>query len=90
MVRINFEKVVIWTDLAHTQQVVRDLKGDVAEGLYQTGRGIAYHALALKVYNSNGMTEYTDDEYKILMEFVNNNGTPAFIDAFMALGKEKA
>lgn len=90
MVIIDFEKIVLWADIAHTVQVVKDIKKDVAEGMYKSGHGIAYHALALKIWNSKGETEYTDEEYKLIMDFVNEAGTPVFIDALMALGKEKA
>lgn len=81
MVKINFEKIPIWVDLAHTTQVVKNIKKDVADTMYQHGQGIVFHALALKIYNSQGDEEYTEEEYNLIMAFAEQMATPAVYDA---------
>ena len=49
--------------------------------LYQSGIGIAAHALAFKIYNSTGECELTDDEYQLLMSFAEHHFIPMVIDA---------
>ena len=83
--KVNFEKLIIYTDIAKKNKVESDVKEGIADAMYQHGHGIASHALALKIYNSQGDCELTEQEYAILMEFVNNQCTPMVIDAFQNL-----
>lgn len=87
MIRIDFTKVPIWVDIEHKVQVVKDIKKDLADSLYKHGTGIAFHALALKIYNSDGEVELDDDEYKLLMSYAEQMCTPAIIDALSEYGK---
>lgn len=84
MVKINLEKLEIFTDIAHTTCVVRDLKKKIAEDMYSHGTGIVFHALALKIYNSQGETEFSNEEYNVLMDYARQALTPATIDALDA------
>lgn len=81
MISINFQRLELFTDIAKTQCRVVDIRQEIADSIYQTGRGIASHALALKIYNSQGKTEYTDEEYALIKDFVAQFGSPALIDA---------
>lgn len=87
MVKIDFENVSFWAGIDRTVQVVKDVKKDLADSMYMNGTGIAFHALALKIYNSKGETEYSDEEYSLIMTFAKQMGTPAVIDALEAYGK---
>ena len=58
--KINFEKVEVFTNLAKTQAVVMDIREGLADAIYTQGQGVACHALALKIYNSKGEEEYSD------------------------------
>ena len=49
--------------------------------IYKHGNGIRAHALALKIYNSKGETEFTDDEVIMISQAAENFCTPNFIDA---------
>ena len=82
MVKINFEDIGIYTDIEHKTMVRLDMKKKIANDLYNHGQGIAFHALALKIYNSQGEIELSGEEYKLLMDYVRQMGTPAAIDAF--------
>ncbi len=83
MVKINFESLRVFKDIEHKVCEVMDVKMAVANELYEKGQGISFHALALKIYNSKGETEFDDEEYRLIMNYANQMCTPAEIDAFM-------
>lgn len=87
MVKIDFENVSYWADLGHTVQVVKNIRKDLAESMYNHGVGFGYLPLSVKIYNSKGETEYSDEEYGLIMAFAKQIGTPADIDALEAYGK---
>lgn len=80
MTKINFESFEVFLDIAKTQKVEQNVKSELADIMYKQGKGIAYHALALKIYNSSGEAEYTDDECELIRE-VSQTCAPFFIDA---------
>lgn len=82
MIKIDFSNITVYTDIAKTKAVVKDLKEEVANDLYMHGQGIAFHALALKIYNAQGEVELDDKEYQLLMNYANQMCTPMIIDAF--------
>ena len=82
MTKIDFSNITIYTDIAKTKSVVKDIREEVANDLYAHGQGIAFHALALKIYNSTGVVELDDKEYGLLMNYVEQMCTPMVIDAF--------
>lgn len=88
MTKINFTHIKVYTDIAKKNAIVKDMKEQVANDLYMHGQGIAFHALALKIYNSTGEVELDDKEYDLLMNYVNQMCTPAIIDAFKNLKTE--
>lgn len=77
---MNLKKVEVFTNVAKTQCVVMDIREAFADLIYARGTGIKAHALALKVYNSDEMTDYTDDEVKLIRKYA-EMCTPAVIDA---------
>lgn len=79
--KVNFERIEIFVDIAKTQCVVQNVKEDLANMLYQNGFGIATHALAFKVFNSTSETEYDERECDIIKENVSRYCTPNLIDA---------
>ncbi|MDE6282399.1 hypothetical protein [Muribaculum intestinale] len=80
MARLNFQQFRIPTGIDRTQYRTGDARESVANMLYLNVNGIRAHALALKIYNSEGETDYTDEEVRSLTEVAANYGTPAFID----------
>ena len=67
MKRINFERIEIFVDIDKTRCSVENYKKDFANIIYQLGRGIEAHALAFKIFNSNGEIEYNDEETAIII-----------------------
>lgn len=86
-IKINFEDVGIYTDIERKTMVRLDMKKKIANDLYNRGQGIAFHALALKIYNSQGEIELSEEEYNLLMDYVRQMGTPAAIDALESYNK---
>lgn len=82
--KINFERVEVFEDVAHSRCRVVSIRKELADFIYTNGRGIAAHALALKIYNSKGEEEYDESECGMILE-VAKFGTPALIDAINTL-----
>lgn len=87
--KINFEQLRVYNDIAKTNVTVMNVKMQVANDLYAHGQGIAFHALALKIYNSKGEVELDDQEYQLLMNYANQMCTPQVIDALRLYGEKK-
>ncbi len=64
--KINFEKVEVFANLAKTKATIMNIKEGFADAIYTQGQGIACHALALKIYNSKGEEEYDDKEVQLI------------------------
>ena len=86
--RINFEQFPLYKGIDRAEFGILNVKHVLAEELYTKGQGIAFHALALKIYNSEGETEYSDTEYDMLADFAEHCLTPNFIDSLKALKEE--
>jgi hypothetical protein len=82
--KINFDKIEVYTDLSKTHAVIQDMRKDFANFIYTQGHGIEDHALALKIFNGNEDTEYNDSELAIIRSFV-SHCTPCVIDAFNSI-----
>lgn len=82
--RINFERIEIFVDIDKTRCSVENYKKDFANIIYQLGRGIEAHALAFKIFNSNGEIEYNDEGCNMIKEYA-SLCSPAFIDAINKL-----
>ena len=70
MKKINFKQLLIATDITRKHCENIDCRENFANVLYRNGNGIASHALALKIYNSNEETEYSDEEGMAMMIFL--------------------
>lgn len=77
---IDFSKIEIFTDVAHTVCDICDLRTQFADIIYNLGRGIECHALAFKIYNSDGLTHYDEREVELIDKY-SKMCSPAFIDA---------
>ena len=80
MTTINFQQFKIPTGIDKIHYQTGDARESVANMLYLNVNGIRAHALAFKIYRSNGDTEFTDEEVRTLTEVANAYATPAFID----------
>lgn len=80
MAKLNFQQFRIPTGIDKSSYRTGDARESVANMLYLNVNGIRAHALALKIYHSEGETEFSDEEIKTLQEVANAYATPAFID----------
>lgn len=77
---IDFSRIELFTDIAHKNCSIVDLRTQFADAIYNLGSGIESHALALKIYNSDGPTRFEEREIQ-LIERYSKLCSPAFIDA---------
>ena len=84
MAKINFQQFRIPTGIDKSHYQTGDARESVANMLYLNVNGIRAHALALKIYRSEGCTDFSDEEVKTLKEVANAYATPAFIDGLLA------
>lgn len=89
MIKIDFSSIKLYKDLSKANCVISNIRKDVANDLYTHGQGIAFHALALKIYNGQCEQEFTDEEYNIIMSYANQMCTPQVIDALRLYGEKK-
>ncbi|MDR2890765.1 MAG: hypothetical protein LBV18_04075 [Alistipes sp.] len=82
MKKVNFKALKVKATLKGDTTIV-DGAESFADILYAHGAGIAAHALALKIYNSEGAVELTADEASLVEKAANDFCTPRFIDAIM-------
>lgn len=80
MKTVNFEKLRMVMDIEGNNAVEQDVKKDFANLIYQHGKGIEFHALALKIFNSNGDAEYSIEECELIRQ-ASLSCAPFFIDA---------
>lgn len=85
---IDFSRIEIFTDITHHNCSITDLRTQFADVIYNLGRGIEAHALALKIYQSEGPTEYNDKELSLIEQY-SNLCSPAFIDAMERIIKQR-
>ena len=57
-----------------------DVRETFADMIYNNVNGIKAHALALKIYGSEGEADYTDDEVKLVRIVAERLCVPGFID----------
>ena len=81
--KIELEHLEVFMTLDKKQCQVVNARKQIANLIYSqgVGLGLAGQALAVKMWNGNDDTEYTDDEVKIIKELVERTTAPCFIDA---------
>ena len=82
--KIDFRDISIPDGIDRRSYTRSDVRKDFADIIYRMGAGIEAHALALKIYNSQGAEEYSDEECKMIRRFA-DRCNPAFIDAIEEL-----
>ena len=56
--KIDFENFRLFKGIDKKNVEVLNVKNVFADELYTIGQGIAFHALALKIFNSDANTDY--------------------------------
>lgn len=64
--KVNFKKFEMYTSIRKDSTVLVDVKDTVANTMYTSMPGIAPASLAMKIYNSDGEVELTQEEVLIL------------------------
>lgn len=80
MAKINFKQFRIPMGIDKIRYKTGDARESVANMLYLNVNGIRAHALAMKIYQSDGEVDYSEDEVKTIADVADAYGTPAFID----------
>lgn len=81
--KIKLEHLEVFMTLDKNRCQVVNARKQIANIIYSQGAGLglAGQALAVKMWNGNDDTEYTDEEVKIIKELVERTTAPCFIDA---------
>lgn len=77
---INFEQIKVYTSVSKKTAQMGDVREMFADTIYRNIGGIRAHALAMKIYKSEGETEYNDDEVKLIKNVAEQLCLPGFID----------
>lgn len=86
MKKINFAALQLATSIKKDNFVTKDIREELANTMYQNAHGIAYMALAMKIYKSEGEVELDDKEFKLLKDF--GQGFPLFYQDALGLLEE--
>lgn len=87
MKRINFQRFEMYMGIAKKECAVVDIREDFADILYNIGHGIKTHALAMKIYQSKGVEEYSEEECELIRQY-SQSCSPAFIDSINNIFKD--
>lgn len=84
--KIELEHLEVFMTLDKNRCQVVNARKQIANIIYSQGAGLglAGQALAVKMWNGNDDTEYTDEEARIIKELVERTTAPCFIDAVNA------
>ena len=81
---LNFEEFVMPVCVSGKKVTKGDARESLADLIYLKVMGIKAHALAMKIYQSHGETEYSEDEVRIIRSVSERWCAPNFIDGLMA------
>ena len=84
MAKLNFRQFTVPTGINGKNTRTGDARESFADIIYMNVNGIRAHALAMKIYKSEGAEEYTDAEVRLMEELAERYCTPAFIDGLRA------
>ena len=83
MIKLNFKQFSIPTGISRKNRQTGDARESFANMLYLNVNGIRAHALAMKIYNSEGEESYSPEEVKLIKEVAEKLCAPNFIDGLM-------
>ena len=83
MVKLNFQQFSVPTGVSRKNRQIGDARESFADMIYLNVNGIRAHSLAMKIYRSEGETEYTPEEVKFIKDIAEKLCAPNFIDGLM-------
>lgn len=87
MITLNLNELKVYKGLDKKDYVTCNGAKEIANFIYNNAAGLPYHALAIKLYNSEGIVQLDEEEEKLLVTAV-NLAIPAVIDAISERIKE--
>ena len=84
MAKLDFQHFTVPSGISGKDSRTGDARESFADILYMGASGIRAHALAMKIYKSEGAEEYTDEEVRLMKGLAERFCTPAFIDGLRA------
>ena len=84
---IDLSKVTFKPTIAG-QEVTVDMHKEIAESIYQNASGVAAHSFALKLYESDGKIEASEEEIAFIKNEIKNFRYFAQIGVLKALGEK--
>lgn len=84
MAKLDFQHFTVPSGISGRDSHTGDARESFADILYTGASGIRAHALAMKIYKSEGAEEYTDEEMRLIKGAAERFCTPAFIDGLRA------
>lgn len=78
--KIDFQHFNVYTTVSRKDVRQMDVRETFADMVYNNVNGIKAHALALKIYDSAGYADYSDDEVKLVRIVAERLCVPGFID----------
>lgn len=83
MIKLNFQQFSVPTGISRKNRQTGDARESFANMLYLNVNGIRAHALAMKIYNSEGEESYSPEEVKLIKDVAEKLCAPNFIDGLM-------
>lgn len=80
MSKIDFQQFKVYASITRKNVQTIDAREQFADMIYTHVNGIRAHALAMKIYESKGETEYNPDEVKMIRSVAGQLCVPGFID----------
>ncbi len=84
MKELNFKEFTVPTDIRREHHRTGDARESFANLIYKNVNGIRAHALAFKIYQSEGVEAYSPEEVRLIREVAERLCAPNFIDGLNA------
>ncbi|MEE0118568.1 MAG: hypothetical protein U0I09_03140 [Bacteroidaceae bacterium] len=81
--KLNFQHFSVPTGISRKNRQTGDARESFANMIYMNVNGIRAHALAMKIYNSEGEEEYSQEEVRLIREVAEKLCAPNFIDGLI-------
>lgn len=83
MSKINFQQFNVYASVNRKAVQMIDAREQFADMIYTHVNGIRAHALAMKIYESEGETDYNPEEVKMIRSVADQLCVPGFIDGLV-------
>lgn len=80
MTKIDFQNFKVYASISRKAAHTVDVRESFANVIYNNVNGIRAHALAMKIYKSDGEVEYSEDEVKLIQAVADKMCVPGFLD----------